>query len=337
MSYRYPMKEVAFQAGVSLATVDRVLNNRPGVRETTKKRIAAAIQELERQYGASNLAGRRLSLDVVMEAPDRFSSAVRRAFEAELPGLRPANVTVRFHLAERWDNADLAQFLRAIRRRGTHGIVLKAPSTKGVAAEARRMMADGIPVVTFVTDLPETARNAYIGIENHKAGATAAGLMAPMLFRRKADVLVTMSSVRFSGEDERVRGFVAELNELAPSLGIVRTSEGMGLEQNTRRIVAEVLDANPNIGAVYSVGGANLAVCEAFEAAGRPIHVFGAHDLDRANRALLSKRKLTFVIDHDLRQDARTAIQIMLHHHRMLPNDIEITRSRFTVVTPQSL
>ena len=331
------MKEVAFQAGVSLATVDRVLNKRPGVRVTTRKRVAAAIQELERQYGTANLAGRRLSLDVVMEAPDRFSSAVRRAFEAELPGLRPANVTVRFHLAERWDDADLIQFLRAIRRRGTHGVVLKAPSTKGIAAEARRMMTDGIPVVTFVTDLPATARSAYIGIDNYKAGATASGLMAPMLYGRNADILVTMSSARFSGEEERVHGFEAELNALAPSLGIVRTSEGMGLEQNTRKIVAEALETNPNIGAVYSVGGANLAVRDAFEAAGRPIHVFGAHDLDRANRALLGKRLLTFVIDHDLRQDARTAIQIMLHHHRMLPDDIEITRSRFTVVTPQSL
>ena len=122
MSYRYPMKEVAFQAGVSLATINRVVNNRPGIPATTRKRVAAAIQELERQYGASNLAGRRLSLDVVMEAPDRFSNAVRRAFEAELPSLRPANATVPFHLAERCYDADLVQFLRVIRRRGTRGV-----------------------------------------------------------------------------------------------------------------------------------------------------------------------------------------------------------------------
>ena len=111
----------------------------------------------------------------------------------------------------------------------------------------------------------------------------------------------------------------------------------MGLEQNTRKIVAEALETSPNIGAVYSVSGANSGVCQAFVAAGGPIHVFGAHDVDRANRALLGKRLLTFVIDHDLRQDARTAIQIMLNHHRMLPDDIEITKSRFIVVTPQSL
>lgn len=199
------------------------------------------------------------------------------------------------------------------------------------------MMTEGIPVVTFVTDPPESARTAYIFIDNYKAGATAAGLMAPMLFGRKADILVTMSSARFAGEEERTRGFETELNLSAPSLHVVRTAEGMGLEQNTRKIVAGSLEASPNVGAVYSVGGANSAVCQGFVAAGRPIHVFGAHDLDRGNRALLGKRLLTFVIDHDLRQDARTAIQIMSHLHRMLPDDIKITKSRFTVVTPQSL
>ena len=69
------------------------------------------------------------------------------------------------------------------------------------------MITEGIPVVTFVTDLPESARNAYIFIDNYKVGATAAGLMAPMLFGRKADILVTMSSSRFAGEEERTRGF----------------------------------------------------------------------------------------------------------------------------------
>ena len=32
MPDRFPMKEIAFQAGLSLATVDRVLNGRAGVR-----------------------------------------------------------------------------------------------------------------------------------------------------------------------------------------------------------------------------------------------------------------------------------------------------------------
>ena len=337
MSYPFPMKEVAFQAGLSLATIDRVLNDRPGVRATTRARVKAAIRELERQYGAAALTGKRLSLDVVMEAPARFAEAVRLAFEAELPALRPANVTLRFHMTERWNEADLCRLLSLIRRRGSHGVILKAPATADIAEAARTLMANNIPVATFVTDQAPDTRLAYIGIDNRKAGATAAGLLAPMLAGQSCDVLITLSSTRFAGEADRAKGFEAEFATLAPAIAVHRSAEGMGVNASTRGIVEEALARHPRIEAVYSPGGANKAVIEAFKNAARPLRLFAAHDLDRTNRRLLEQGKLTFVIDHDLRQDARTAAQIMLHHHRMLPDEIETAPSRFTVVTPQSL
>ncbi len=52
----------AARAGVSLATVDRVLNGRAGVRSVTRARVEAAIAELGfvRDMAAANLAKNRL-------------------------------------------------------------------------------------------------------------------------------------------------------------------------------------------------------------------------------------------------------------------------------------
>src|SRR5690606_3213155 len=83
MTSRFTVKEIAHQAGLSLATVDRVLHGRAHVRDATRDRVRAAVDELERQYALTSLTGTRITLDVVMQAPDRFSSAVRAAFEAE--------------------------------------------------------------------------------------------------------------------------------------------------------------------------------------------------------------------------------------------------------------
>ncbi len=116
-----------------------------------------AEQELERQHAASQLRGTKVTLDIVMQAPERFSSAVRTAFEAELPLIRPATFRARFHMAEVMEEREIVALLRAIARRGTQGIVLKAPATPGIAACLADLAARKIPVVTYVTDVAALA------------------------------------------------------------------------------------------------------------------------------------------------------------------------------------
>lgn len=331
---RFPLKDIALQAGLSLATVDRVMHDRDGVRTVTRSRVTAAIAELERQYVQSSFAGRRLVIDVVMDTPQRFSAAVREAFEAELPGMRPASFSARFHVAETMSELELLSILRAIRRRGSHGVVLKAASTPGIAALAAELTAAKIPVVTLVTDLPESSRIGYVGMDNRVAGATAAYLLGRMAGERAGKVLVTLSSGLFAGEDEREQGFRYVLAERFPHLSVVRVSEGFGVDRTTEVLVRDVLELEPEIRAVYSVGGGNRAILKAFADAQRECMVFAAHDLDQDNVKLLASGDLAFVIHHDLRHDARSACQLMLAYHRMLPATFQVAPSRVAIATP---
>jgi LacI family transcriptional regulator len=330
----FPLKDIALQSGLSLATVDRALHGRAHVARATTLKIEAAIAELERQYAEARVGGRRLVIDVVMETPQRFSNAVRAAFDAELPGMRPASLSARFHVAETMEERDLLAILKRIRRRGSHGVVVKVPSTPAIAAMAAELMASGIPVVTLVTDLPATVRQGYVGMDNRVAGATAAYLLARMAGPATGKVLVTLSSARFSGEEERERGFRDALRTDAPHLGIVTISEGFGVDRTTERLVKAALVADSEIRAVYSIGGGNRAILRAFAEERRQIDVFSAHDLDADNRALMAEGRLTFVIHHDLRRDARSACQMVMAHHRMLPRDFQIAPSRVAIATP---
>lgn len=94
----FSIKEIALQAGVGVATVDRVLNARAGVSASMGRRIHQAIQELERQSSQVGLVGRKFLIDVVMEAPSRFARVVREALEREMPRLHPAVFRARYHL-----------------------------------------------------------------------------------------------------------------------------------------------------------------------------------------------------------------------------------------------
>ena len=90
MSHPFRVREIAAQAGLSQATVDRVLHGRNGVRDSTVRQVEQAIADLERQQTQLQLGGRTFMVDVVMQTPERFSLAVRAALEAALPALRPA-------------------------------------------------------------------------------------------------------------------------------------------------------------------------------------------------------------------------------------------------------
>ena len=89
MRHPYRIREIAEQAGLSQATVDRVLHGRPGVRASTVAEVQQAIADLHRQRSQLRLTGHTLMLDLVMQAPARFSTAVRKALEAGFP-LLPA-------------------------------------------------------------------------------------------------------------------------------------------------------------------------------------------------------------------------------------------------------
>jgi LacI family transcriptional regulator len=335
-SHPFRIREIAVQAGLSEATVDRVLNGRSSVRDSTAREVRAAIADLERQRDQVRLAGRTFLVDVVMQAPARFSSAVRAALEAELPLLRPAVIRARFHFRETGPAGHLVETLDGIARRGTQGIILKAPDVSEVNESVARLAARRIPVVTLVTDLPRSPRTAYIGIDNRAAGATAAYLITQWLGRRPGAVLVTLSRSFFRGEEEREMGFRSALRSMRPHRRVIDVTETDGLDATIRGLVAEALTTEAAVPAVYSIGGGNTAILDAFAESGRPAPLFIAHDLDEDNVRLLRGGRIAAVLHHDLRLDMRRAGQVIMSAQHALP-DFAVTPSPIQIVTPFNL
>ncbi|TKC87693.1 LacI family DNA-binding transcriptional regulator [Trinickia terrae] len=337
MARRFLIKEIALQAGVGLATVDRVLNGRAHVREHTRKRVEQAIKELEKQEQQLATAGRKLIIDVVVEAPSRFADEIRDALEAELPGLHPAVFRPRFLMRETMTTEEAVETLEAIGRRGSHGVFLKARDVPEIADAIGELQRRGIPVVTTFTDIPLSGRIAYAGLDNRVAGATAAYLIGQWLGRRSGNVLITMSDERFRGEEEREISFRRALRTRFPRLALTDASGGHGLDEPTEKRVLRVLAQDVKIAAVYSMGGGNPAILRALKTKQQSPACFIGHDLDRDNVSLLREGKVQAILHHELRQDMRSACQHVMHFHKLLPAAAVSPSSSVVVVTPENI
>jgi len=331
--HRPRVADIAVQSGLSRATVDRVLHGRDGVRPETITQVERAVAELERQRTQVQLSGRTLLFDLVMQAPDRFSTASRQALEAELTSLRPAVLRSRTQLSEHSDPEAAAALLDRLGPRGSDGVILKAPDHPLVAAAVGRLADRGIPVVTFVTDVPASRRAAYVGVDNRAAGATAAYLLTSFS-DDEGPVLVTLSSAAFHGEEEREAGFRAAMADLAPGRTLVEVTDTDGLDATMWAEARELLAAEPEITACYSIGGGNRAILDAFAELGRSPRVFVAHDLDADNRRLLRTGRISLVLHHDLRADMRRACRLLLQAGGVLPGSPVSVPSQIQVVTP---
>lgn len=337
MTHRFPLKEVARQAGLSTATVDRAINNRAHVSPQTKARVKAAMIELEAQEAQLSARGRRLFFDFVIEAPARFRREVKQATQNVLPRIGVAVCRPRFEAKDIMSEADVVATLKRIAKRGSHGVCLKVRDVPAVRAAVDDLIAAGIPVVSLVTDLRDTQRTAYVGLDNHSAGRTAAFLIAQAVGDKEGTVLTSRSHEMFLGEEERYNAFKERLLALCPHLRIVDASGAGGVHAITAHLMIDVVQNLADLRAVYSMGGGNRSILDALAARGLLPTVFVAHDLDHENRELIAEDRIQFVLHHDLRSDLECVFQAFLFHHALLAVPPELTVSHIQVITPENV
>jgi len=112
------LRDIARQAGVSLATVDRVLHNRPGVRPDTIRRVKATIERnaFQPHVAAAELArGRARRFAFVMPSgPNLFMQQIQ-SYLSEMSGwLAARRLVVETVVTDVFDAGVLASKLESI-------------------------------------------------------------------------------------------------------------------------------------------------------------------------------------------------------------------------------
>jgi LacI family transcriptional regulator len=172
----------------------------------------------------------------------------------------------------------------------------------------QRLCEAGVRVVTLASDLPSTPRSAYVGVDNHVAGRTAAQLMGMMAGVADGSVGLFLGSRVFHGHRQREAGFVSLLGARFPGLDILPAIETGEDSRRSHRAMAELLRTTDPVG-VYCVGAGRRGIVEAITEAGsgrRPFVI--VHDLTDTSRAWLADGLVDVVIDQNARLVGEQAV-----------------------------
>jgi len=309
------IQDVARTAGVSVATVDRVLNHRPGVRIVTVERVEGAIRELNYQPDriAARLARSReyRFCFVLPNNNNSFMVTLGEEVRAAAERMVAERVTIDMRFTDVFDGALLAHTLDNIGEI-YDGVAVVALDHPAVREAINSLAQRDVAVVTLVSDVPGSKRVHYAGIDNSSAGRTAASLLGKFLGNRKGEVGLIAGSLALRDHIERQFGFEQVMAHEYRHLKILPVREGRDDWQRVEEFTIQLLREHPELIGIYNAGGGTRGIITALEKMNRRDIVFIAHELtDHARKALIAGT-VDAIINQDAGHEVRSAVRVLL-------------------------
>ena len=313
---RITIQDVAREAGVSVATVDRVLNRRPGVRPATVQRVEAAADKLA--YQPDRLAARLARARdyrfcfILPTGTNTFMQTLQAEVEATAARMAAERLRLSLRLVDVFDGHALADELESLGD-AFDGVAVVALDHPAVREAINGLVEAGVKVVTLVSDAPGSKRAHYVGVDNTAAGRTAAMLLGRFVGRRSGKVGLIAGSLALRDHVERQFGFEQVMAREFPQLQVLPVREGRDDFEKVEEVARALLAETPDMVGIYNVGAGNRGIVKALEAAGRAGDmVFIAHDLTPLTRKQLVRGTIDAVINQDPGHEVRSATRVLL-------------------------
>lgn len=263
------IKEIAALAGVSRGTVDRVLNNRGSVNPATAEKIKEIAASLDYKPNRAGLVlaaqKKRLKLGVILFSLENpFFVDVMEGVETKAQELAGYNCTVITKQIALNAESQL-QAIDELLCEEVNGIALAPCNDHRIRERINRLWEQGIPTVTFNTDIENSRRIAYVGSNYERSGATAAGLLRLMTHGAVNIGIITGSSGILC-HTKRIAGFTSALQPYCKQIHITEVVEAHDDEQESYEKTTRLLTEHPEINALFFAAGGVSGGCRSVKA-----------------------------------------------------------------------
>lgn len=317
MANRPTIKDVAREAQVSTATVDRVMNGRVFVREETIRRVYEAARAVG--YHAATLLGQRMAPDlprlrlgiVLHKERQAFYQDFKVELERAVAQCATAQVSLTLAFAASQSPADFISKMEAMADR-VDAIGATAVTHPDVTEVVGRLNARGIPCFALLNDFAQGVRQNYLGLNNMKIGRIAAHIIAKTT-HQPGKIAVFVGGYRWHGHELRETGFRSFFREHAPQFSVLDTLVNLETRQLTYEATLDLLKRHPDLRGLYCAGGGMEGAIAAVREERKPEDIaLVVNEITPESRAALVAGYVTMAIATPLQRLCTDLIQLAL-------------------------
>lgn len=309
MSFKPTIRDVAKEANVSIGTVDRVLHNRGGVSSKTEITVKKVVERLN--YKPSKIAQalamnkKKIKLGVIY--PDFecfFWDEVYRGIKETQKNFEPYGVEIITKNMNTYNYQEQLEILEYFQNIGVNGIVMVPCHPSKLNRKIEDMFKQGIPIVHFVSDAPNSKKICFVGLDDNKSGILAGKLMG-LYLREKGDVAVIGVHRDVLCIEKRISGFVKKINNDYPDINIVEIhSVSDDIRDNfskyqyrVTKLAENIIVNTPELNGIYVTNSLTSCVGNVVLKHNKTnkIKIIG-HENSSEIRALLNKRVISATI-----------------------------------------
>ena len=213
-----------------------------------------------------------------------------------------------------------------------------APETPILRDAIRTLHQAGMAVVALVSDLPNTERDHFVGIDNIAAGRAAGILMGRFMGGGTGQVVVIGQSMLLRESVERRFGFDQVMLRDFSQIEVLQTLESHGRSQLLVQVLQETLNHTTDIKGIYLLGAGHRALSHALhdlELTGRMVVV--GHELTPHARSALETGAMDAVITQNVGHVVRSALRILRARTDRMPIDPGQEQIRIEIVIRETL
>ncbi|MER9052348.1 LacI family DNA-binding transcriptional regulator [Mesorhizobium sp. M0923] len=342
---RPTIRDLAIAAGVSAATVNRILNGTVSVRPKTVQRVQSAAAEIG-FYGIGALDNRARQLSPQYRLGFLLQQSTRDLYQlfgkkivAACRDRRDEVIEPVIDFVDLLTPETISSRLVALGE-SCDAVAVVAADHPIIGQAIRSLKEIGKPVISYITDQSAPERAAYVGTDNWKLGRTAAFLITQTT-HGPGRIAVFIGNHRYQCQDVADASFRSYLREHAPRLIVEESRPTHEESSEAYRMVAELLKATDDLVGILIVGGGITGVLRALREATlekRSGIKLVCRDIGPETRKGLSEGLITAALCHPL--DATSALLVQTMIDVIGPQAPFATLQRsipFEIVTPENI